>query len=77
MSDCKHKLEFMNEGDYLYIGCYSCDVELNIRNYTVISKADIEELKGMFCPKASGLDGLETFPNCGKCVVCRANQGDL
>lgn len=33
---------------------------------------DRAEVAALYCPEAAGFDGPETFPDCGKCVVCRA-----
>lgn len=32
----------------------------------------LKEVAALYCPQAYGFEGLETFPDCGKCVVCRA-----
>lgn len=32
---------------------------------------EIREAKAT-CPEAYGFDGKETFPNCGKCIICKA-----
>jgi len=26
------------------------------------------------CPRAAGFEGLETYPDCGECVVCRCRR---
>lgn len=32
---------------------------------------DIRET-GATCPEAYGFEGAETFPDCGKCIICKA-----
>lgn len=33
---------------------------------------DVDEVAALTCPNAAGFEGPETFPDCGRCVVCRA-----
>lgn len=37
----------------------------------------LKELADMPCPEASGFEGPDTYPDCGKCVVCLAKRGQL
>jgi hypothetical protein len=33
---------------------------------------DLQEVAELPCPKAYGFEGLDTFTDCGICIVCRA-----
>ena len=36
-----------------------------------------KELVKLYCPEAMGFEGPETFPDCGKCIVCKAKNNRL
>ena len=80
MRECKHKLEFGPDHNWMHedvrsISCSKCNEDFlyyeELKEYTIISKADIEEIKAMYCPNVP-----HGYDDCGKCVVCRL-QGDL
>jgi hypothetical protein len=50
------------------------DYWLSILDKTIKSKLEAveEEIAELNCPEAYGFEGLETFPDCGKCIVCRS-----
>ena len=32
----------------------------------------VNQVAELNCPKADGWEGAETFPDCGKCIVCES-----
>ena len=27
-----------------------------------------------YCPEAAGFEGVETFPDCGECLICKCKE---
>lgn len=40
---------------------------MNIENLT---DEQIKVISELSCPEADGFEGPDTFPSCGKCIVC-------
>lgn len=32
------------------------------------------QIVDLSCPEADGFDGIETFPDCGQCIVCTSKE---
>jgi len=41
--------------------------KMNIENLT---DEQIKVISELSCPEADGFEGPDTFPSCGKCIVC-------
>lgn len=75
MSLQKYGVQLLVGGDYELVPLEHADEEVYLASDVDAEiarlRAAVAELR---CPKASGFEGPETFPDCGKCIVCECKK---